>query len=305
MMSQKRNNRRIGMLIVMGLMVMELAFMPAARAQGNGPSPEDDTAAPPAAAAAPAPTEAVTATEPAEAKIKLLTNYVETGGSYMTLTNGYGNWYGGYARGVYQHGSDVWNGEMNGEQEFGDAGVYFAAGDTHTFNADWYGSVTVGTSAGGFFWPRFRTDAFLNKKWLRRKQWITTVGYGYDIAKDVHTDNIFFLGTTYYFEKPWIVEEGVYFNVSNPGTVFAPSGFVAMTQGRDKQQFITVRAGYGEEAYQLIGPTSVLTQFNSETLTITWRKWMGTAWGLDFVGDYYHSPFYMRGGSSFGLFKEF
>lgn len=208
-------------------------------------------------------------------------------------------------RAVYEKGADVWDGEINGQHQFGDAGVYFAAGDTHTFSPDWYGAVTVGSSAGGFFWPRFRTDAFLNKKWLQRKQWITTAGYGYVAAKDVHRDNIFFLGSTYYFEKPWIVEEGMYFNVSDPGKVFAPAGFVAVTQGRNKQQYLTVRAGFGEEAYQLIGPSVTLTQFNSQTLTITWRKWLGPNWGMNVIGDYYHSPFYMRGGSSFGFFKEF
>jgi len=239
------------------------------------------------------------------AQIKILTNYVESGGSYMALSNGYGYWAGGYSRGVYQHGNDVWNAEMNGQHEFGDSGVYFAAGDTHTFSPDWYSALTVGSSAGGFFWPRFRADAFLNRKLLRRKQLIATAGFGYYVAKDVHRDSNFFIGTTYYFEKPWIVEEGVYFNISNPGTVFAPAGFVAVTEGRDKKQYITVRAGFGEEGYQLVGPTTVLTQFNSQTLTITWRKWLGTNWGFNVVGDSYHSPFYVRGGSSFGFFKEF
>lgn len=297
MTAKQTRNRAAGLLAVMSLTLASAAY-----AQGNGPAPDDDSSAPTPTAAAVV--EPAAAGQP-EAKTKLLTNYVETGGTYMTLTNGYGRWDGGYARAVYQSGHDVWNGEINGEQEFGDGGVYFAAGDTHTFNPDWYAALTLGTSAGGFFWPRFCANAFLNKKWLHRKQWVTTGGFGYNMAKDVHRDNVFFLGTTYYFEKPWIVEEGVYFNVSNPGTVFAPAGFVAVTKGRDKQQYLTVRAGYGEEAYQLVGPTVTLTQFNSQTLTITWRKWMGTAWGMDFVGDYYHSPFYMRGGSSFGLFKEF
>ncbi len=293
--------RAAGLTILAGLALASCAY-----AQNSTLLPDDDVAPASAPApAAPAATEAVVTPEQPVAKIKLLTNYVESGGSYMTLTNGFGNWYGGYARGVYQHGSDVWNAEMNGQQEFGDAGVYFAAGDTHTFNPDWYGALTLGTSAGGFFWPRFVANGFLNKKWLGRKQWITTAGLGYNMAKDVHRDTVAFLGTTYYFEKPWVVEEGIYFNISNPGRVFAPAGFVAVTQGRDKQQYITVRAGYGEEAYQIVGPTSALTQFDSSTLTITWRKWVAPGWGINFVGDYYHSPFYMRGGSSFGFFKEF
>jgi YaiO family outer membrane protein len=272
------------------LILATVAFMLQAKGQS---SPESDPAPP-----------AVVPAQP-EAQTKPLTNYVETGADYMTLTNGFGSWSGGYTRGVYEQGKNIWDAEISGQHEFGDAGVYFAAGDTYNFNPDWYGALTVGSSAGGFFWPRFRSDGFINKKWLGRKQWITTAGLSYVMAKDVHRDHTFYTGSTYYFEKPWIVEEGIYFNLSHPGAVFAPAGFVAVTQGHNKQQYVTVRAGFGEEAYQLIGPTATLSQFNSETLTITWRKWMGPDWGFNFVGDYYHSPFYLRGGSTFGFFKEF
>jgi len=240
-----------------------------------------------------------------EAQPRPLGSYVETGGNYLTLTNGFGYWAGGYTRVTYDRGPDVLNGEFNVQREFGDAGAYFAVGDTHTFNSDWYGAFTFGSSAGGFFWPRYRTDGFLNKKWLARKQFITTAGFTYYSAKDVHRDRIFYVGSTYYFEKPWIVEGGMYFNVSSPGAVFAPAGFVAVTRGRAQHQYIVVRTGFGEEGYQLIGPTVSLTQFQSQALTVTWRKWIGKNWGFNVVGDYYHNPFYDRGGSSFGIFKEF
>jgi YaiO family outer membrane protein len=236
---------------------------------------------------------------------KLLSNYVEAGGDYLTLTNGFGHWSGGYARGVVTSGKNIWNAEVNGQHEFGDAGVYLAAGDTYNFNSDWYGSLTAGSSVGGFFWPRFRADGFINKKWLARRQLITTLGFGYYAAKDVHRDHSFFVGSTYYFTKPWIVEEGIRFNVSNPGSVFSPAGFVAVTQGRNLQHYVTVRAGFGVEAYQLVGPTVTLTDFESQTLAVTWRQWVGKNWGVNLVGDYYHSPFYKRGGASFGFFREF
>jgi YaiO family outer membrane protein len=236
---------------------------------------------------------------------KQLSNFVEAGGDYLNLTNGFGYWAGGYARGGFTSGKNIWNAEINGQHEFGDAGVYFAAGDTYNFNHDWYGSLTAGSSAGGFFWPRFRTDGFINKKWMARKQLITTFGFGYYAAKDVHRDHSFFVGSTYYFTKPWIVEEGIRFNVSNPGSVFSPAGFVAVTQGRNLRHYLTVRAGFGKEAYQLVGPAATLTDFKSQTVTVTWRQWVGESWGLNLVGDYYHSPFYHRGGTSFGFFKEF
>jgi YaiO family outer membrane protein len=251
------------------------------------------------------PQQAGTDVPTAPAPDKTLTNYVEVGGSYRQLSNDFGDWSGGYARGVYAEGKNIWNGEVNGQHEFGDAGVYLAAGDTYNFNPDWYASLTLGSSVGGFFWPRFRADAFLNHKLLSRKQLIATLGYGYYASKDVHRDQSVFLGTTYYFQKPWIIEDGIRFNVSNPGVVFSPAGFVAVTEGTNKHHYVTVNAGFGEEAYQIVGPTTVLTQFQSQNLTITWRQWTGKNWGFNFVADYYHSPFYQRGGGSFGLFKEF
>jgi len=281
------------------LLLLSFAIVPGSRAQ--------DTAAPSLASDSPA--QASSQQPGTEVTLqpgpKQLTDYVEAGADYLNLTNGFGHWAGGYSRAVVTRGNNIWNAEVNGQHEFGDAGVYLAAGDTYNFNPDWYGSLTVGSSIGGFFWPRFRGDGFINRKWLARKQWITTFGFSYYAAKDPHRDHSFFVGSTYYFEKPWIVEEGIRFNVSNPGSVFSPAAFVAVTQGRNKQHYVTVRGGFGKEAYQLIGPTVALTDFQSQTLTVTWRQWVGTNWGFNLVGDYYHSPFYQRGGPSFGFFREF
>jgi len=236
---------------------------------------------------------------------KILTNFVEVGSGYRQLTNGFGDWSGGYARAVFATGRNIWNAEVNGQHEFGGGGVYLAAGDTYNFNSDWYASLTLGSSVGGFFWPRFRADAFVNRKWSGRKQFITTLGYGYYASKDVHRDQSVFIGTVYYFRGPWIIEDGVRFNVSTPGVVFSPAGFAAVTQGRNKHHYVTVNAGFGQEAYQIVGPTTVLTRFPSQNITTTWRQWTGKTWGFNLVGDYYHSPFYERGGGSFGFFKEF
>jgi YaiO family outer membrane protein len=281
---------------ISAIVLAGFSFAAAARAQQTGsagdppPSPLQDT-----------PT---TAPE-APVADKLLTNFVESGSSYEGLSNNYGQWNGGYLRGVVTNGNNTWNAEVNGQREFGDAGVYGAAGDTYTFNSDWYGAVTVGSSVGGFFWPRFRVDSFLNRKWAARRQFITTLGVGYDAAKDVHRDHTTFLGTTYYFDRPWIIEEGVHFNVSNPGRAFSASGFLAVTEGRNKQHYITANIGFGQEAYQIVGPDTVLTRFPSQTASATWRQWFGKNWGFNFVTDFYHSPFYHRGGGSFGFFRDF
>jgi YaiO family outer membrane protein len=298
-------HRRFRLIAALLLLLLIFATVPRSRAQGLTPSASVASSSSDLASPEQTSPQQPGANLPPQPGPKQLTDYVEAGGDYFHLTNGFGDWAGGYARGTLTEGNNILNAEVNGQHEFGDAGVYLAAGDTYNFNSDWYGSMTAGSSVGGFFWPRFRADGFINRKWMRRKQWITTVGLGYDAAKDVHRDHSFFVGSTYYFAKPWILEEGIRFNVSDPGSVFSSAAFVAVTQGRNKQHYITLRIGFGKEAYQLVAPTLVLSDFQSQTLTITWRKWIGTNWGLNLAGDYYHNPFYQRGGISLGFFREF
>ncbi len=99
------------------LMILSLALLSGAHAQESASV---------SGAALVSPEAPVTAAPP-EAQPKLLTNYVESGGSYLTLTNGFGYWAGGYSRGVLTTSKNTWNGEINGQREFGDAGVYFAS----------------------------------------------------------------------------------------------------------------------------------------------------------------------------------
>src|SRR5579872_436969 len=75
---------------------------------------------------------------------KQLTNYVETGGEYLVLTNAFGMWSSGYLRTVISAGNNNLNGELDGEHEFGDSGIYFAAGDTYNFTPNTYVSITAG-----------------------------------------------------------------------------------------------------------------------------------------------------------------
>ena len=63
------------------LLLLVLAFPFAVCAQDNAPTP----------GATPVPAEQVVSDQPA-AETKPLTNFIETGGSYQTLTNGYGYW---------------------------------------------------------------------------------------------------------------------------------------------------------------------------------------------------------------------
>jgi YaiO family outer membrane protein len=240
---------------------------------------------------------------PAEATIS---GFIETGVNYHLLTDGQKNWFGQYLRGVLDLSQrNIWNYEIVHEDEFGDDGTFFSLGHTHVFDADWYSNVSVGTSAGGFFWPRFRIDAFLSRKWLEKRTLVTTVGFGYYDAKDIHHDLNFFIGATYYFDSPWIVEVGLHYNVSEPGAVTAPGPFLAVTYGRNKSYYLVGRVGIGREAYQVVGPNQAITDFASQVVTVTWRQWLTREWGFKLQGEYYHNPFYERLGFEIGIFRDF
>lgn len=239
-------------------------------------------------------------------------NFVEAGINYSAVSKNQGDWFGQGIRGEYQYdASDRFKAEYLHQRQFRDSGSYFSVGNVHSFDEEWYSDVSVGTSTGGFFLPTYRVDAFLNKKWLEGRNFVTTIGYGRFQSRDIYSDNSIFFGTTYYFHPYWIFENGIRYNISSPGSVNSASGFLAITNGRVQNYFVTLRYGYGREAYQLIGPANLLSEFYSHNTSLIWRQWMlsdwgfSNDWGFSTRVDYYTNPNYHRVGGYFGVFKEF
>jgi YaiO family outer membrane protein len=240
---------------------------------------------------------------PPEAKVS---GFIETGLNYHILTDGQEDWFGQYVRGAVDIAhTNIVTFEVVHQEEFGDDGTFFGLGLTHVLDPDWFASLNVGTSAGGFFWPRVKVDAFVSRKWLEQRRLVTTIGFGYYDAKDVHYDFSAFIGAAYYFESPWIVEGGLRYNFSQPGNVTAPGPFAAVTYGRNKAYYIVLRVGIGREAYQVVGQNEAITDFASQVVTLTWRQWLTPQWGFKLQGEYYHNPFYERVGFEAGIFWDF
>jgi YaiO family outer membrane protein len=231
---------------------------------------------------------------------------LEAGGNYRHLTDGYSPWLGAYLRVLAKPGNrNNLYFEVLRQREFDDTGTYFSFAGDHTINQDWYVFGAVGGSSGGFFFPSLRADAQVNKKWLSKRQLVTTIGAGYFDAKDEHRDSSLFLGGIYYFETPWVLQGGVRWNRSMPGAVISQSQFVALTQGQEGIRYIAIRVDAGREAYQAIGPGEVLVDFPSGAVTLAWKQWLGPDWGFNAVTEYYLSRVYQRTGISFGIFKSF
>lgn len=230
---------------------------------------------------------------------------LELSAGSQSLSAGFGNWRELTLRGVYGLPRHVLQGEISLNRRFDQDGTFVGVSDTYTFNEDWFASAALGAGDGAFYLPRYRVDTALYRKFLPRRNLVGSVGLGYYNAPDGHTDRSLSLGAVYYFEVPWIVEGGVRLNSSNPGGVRTQQQFVAVTYGRDKDNLVTARYGWGGEGYLAISANAQLVNFNSREASIAWRHWLNRRTGLLISANRYTNPLYRRSGFNVGVFHDF
>jgi YaiO family outer membrane protein len=230
---------------------------------------------------------------------------VEAGVGAAEVTRGFGNWRSAFARAAFRvDDATVVFPELVTSQQFRDRGTFFGLGATRTLSDDWFAFGSVGTSAGGFYLPRFRAAATLNRKLLASRQLVVNAGASYYESKDSHRDVAVMAGGAYYFAAPWILEGGTSWNSSHPGNVRSHSYFGAITQGRAGEHYVILRTGAGREAYQILAPGSVVSDFRSNVASLTWRQWLTRRGGFVIAGERYDNPHYRRTGLSLGGFWD-
>jgi YaiO family outer membrane protein len=231
---------------------------------------------------------------------------LEFGAGYSAMSTGYNAGNQTYLHAdIEKSPKTELSGDVVRAQDFGDAGYLFIGGVSHDFTGSFYGDLHMGGSSGGFFLPVFTVEGSLHKKWLSQKQLFTSFGMGYDRAKDEHRDTRLLASTSYYFGHPWMLESGVTFNLSAPGTVFSHSQYLAIRQGRNDRYFVTLRGEFGNEAYQITGVNTSISDFRSRSVSLTWRQWVRAGWGFNLGGQYYSNPYFQRKGGQLGIFKHF
>ena len=236
----------------------------------------------------------------------LETNYYEAGIKYHSLTAGFSDWHEGYVKGSWQQNADnVWDWEVLGSRRFDTNGILFNGGVTRTFNSEWYGSLHLSTSDNVFYFPQFRIDAFINKKFLDEGNLVGTLGLIYEDSGEINEDTGLYLGASYYFSTPWVVEGGIRFNRSMPGPENSTRYKIAVTQGTSFDHLIIAEIDWGNEAYQYTAETVSTVDIRSTVYSLTWRKWIRKDWGFNAVAEYYNSETYDRTGVMFGVFKHF
>jgi YaiO family outer membrane protein len=230
---------------------------------------------------------------------------VEVNLGAQNLSNGYGDWKDLTIRSTYKHNQHVLQAEVSANRRFNKDGLFVGVSDTYTFNDDWYGFLAVGAGDGAFYFPRYRVDGAIYRKMLPERNLVGSLGAGYYRAPDGHTDNTLSLGLAYYFQMPWILEGGVRFNNSQPGSINTRQQFVAATYGKDKRDLVIARYGWGKEGYLAIAANSQIVNFKSSEATLTWRHWFNPSTGMLLSATRYSNPAYRRTGLNIGLFTSY
>ena len=232
--------------------------------------------------------------------------YIEFGGGYSDMyPRPYVPWRDAYVRVLASGGRNSFSGEGSRQNRYGDTGWYYGAGITRDLSDNWFADAHAGSSVGGFFLPKLRFDGSISRKLLSNKQLVLTGVFGYDKSKEVNHDYRFGPAFTYY--SPWsvVAQGGVNFVRSNPGNLLDMSEYLAITQGHDKEHFITLRAEFGREGYEIVGPQIALQDFAFRQYSGTWRQWIGVDWGVNIIFNHENTPFYRRNGGTVGIFFEF
>lgn len=231
---------------------------------------------------------------------------VEVYSGQSQLNAGYEDWRETGVRGIYQSNAHQIAAEAVAMHRFGESGHYVAVGDTVVLDPQWYASLALGAGDGAAYLPQYRVDAFLHRKMLRKQNLVASLGMGHYKAPDVHRDDNFSLGATYYFEQPWIVQGEMRQTRSQPGDVRTLQYFVAATWGMHRQTRITGRYGWGEEGYQSLGSANgFIFRFPSHQSSLTVQHWIGQHWGIKAGAEDYRNPYYRRTGLRLALFRDF
>ena len=228
---------------------------------------------------------------------------VSTGAQY--LTGALGSWRHLTLRGVLEKGDHVFLGELSHKREFNTSGNFLGLTDTYSINSDWFTSVSLGVGDGAFYLPRHRFDGFLYRKWLPKKNFVSSVGVGYYGAPDGHIDRSIALGGAYYFEQPWVMEVGIRFNRSNPGRVNTHQQYAAVSFNPDKSNTFTTKYAWGGEGYVPLAATTSIVGFNSSEISLGWRHRIDPNWGFSISANHYRNPTYKRSGIDIGVNHQF
>jgi YaiO family outer membrane protein len=199
---------------------------------------------------------------------------------------------------------DVLRAEVLDERKFSSRGGLAGLSYTRVLSPDWMVAGTVLAGHGGIHWPTLRVDVELSRKWTEKRNVVTRAAL-YRAQFDNHrSDRGLRLALVGYLPASVVLEGGVIFNVSDPGSVHSRMPFFSATYGQAGVQYFSLRAGRGSEAYQAIGAGQQLVDFKSRSVGANWRRWIDRQWGFVVEAEHYHNPSYERTTLGAGVFAQ-
>jgi YaiO family outer membrane protein len=229
-------------------------------------------------------------------------SWVEAGGFYQHVSNGFGSWTGGYARLVLAGTRNAWYLDAKAQEAFRDRGVYGSLANVHSFGSRLYTQLGVGAGTGKYVLPDLRADGSVTLKLGAARALLFTAGGTYVKSKSIYDDQALFASLTWYATPSVLLEAGGRLNWSDPGAVRSARVRGALTAGRTGGTILTLLGSAGTEGYQLTSAPVTLQKFKSQDAGVSLRQWLGGHLGIVAAGEWYHNPFYTRAGGSLGLF---
>ncbi|BDT69928.1 hypothetical protein os1_41200 [Comamonadaceae bacterium OS-1] len=194
--------------------------------------------------------------------------------------------------------------ELMQERKFGEHGGTLALAYTAFFAPDWFATGTLVAGNGGPNWAKWRADLQVSTKWLDQRQLVTSAALYHAVFDGGRSDSGLRLSASWYLPAPAVVEAGVTFNLSQPGSVNSDMPYAAITFGRTGEQYLSMRVSNGTESYQALGAGAQLVNFHSRAVGVTWRRWIGPQWGFTAQAEHYRNPTYQRQTLGLGLFAQ-
>ena len=201
-------------------------------------------------------------------------------------------------------GGDVARAELLAEDKFDRRGGLAALGYTHVLSPDWVAAGSVALGHGGPNWANRRADLELSRSWGAARAVLTRVAVYKALFDGSRSDRGLRLALVGYLPGSVVLEAGTALNISEPGSVHSAMPFVAATWGQDGQQYLSLRFSQGNEAYQALGTGQQLVGFDSQSLALGWRGWIGPQWGLSAQAEQYRNPTYRRLSLGVGVFAQ-
>lgn len=230
---------------------------------------------------------------------------VEVGGLGYSFSEGISPWRGAVVRTEFVRGPRmVWLGEAVAEHRFGEPSFAYKLQHSADFGA-WITRVAGRTSNGGFYNPRYRVDLTLGRKLPPNRKVILMASGFFREVRDGHRDAAATIETQVYL-TPWLIAQGsVRYQISNPGNATSRYHDAALTIGRHQKATVVLHGAYGSEAYQIIDPLVIFTDFDSKMARAAWRQWFTRSSGVTVSGSWYSNPYYTRTGVELAFFFGF